>query len=678
MIFEIITKDFYYIKFVLRLYMLNRIEKLVEYSNDIKVLYVESHPISREYTSDFLSKIFNNLIVAEDAEDGFEKFQKNDINLIITDTMMPKLSGIKMIEKIKNLNKNCYTIILSQDNKSNILLKSIKLNIDAYILKPINFDDMLDSIEKIIEKIKLENELKSHQFYLEQYLNLIDKSSIISKTDTNGIITYVSDSFCEISGYKNEELLGYKHNITRHHENPDELYQNLWHTIKTKEQIWEGVIKNKSKDGTSYYVKTIITPIKNVKGEIVEYITVRNNLNAVIDDKKYLFNKIEENKLSILILLQIDEFDILEKFYNIVTIDQVEKNFAYNLMSYLPKEYAFENVCSLGNGRFALLTTFSDFEKTKLNIEKYLNNFVTNVKNSSLKFDDMEFDLNITVSYSTGKHMIYEDCQTGLENALREKINLNFSNDSSIVSSREAEENLKMIRTVKIALDNYKIVSYFQPIINNKTKKIEKYESLVRLIDEDGSVLSPFHFLNISKKGNYYSKITQRVLENSFKILHSIKTKLSINISASDIEKEEIRTQIFELLKQYPEDCHRIIFELLEDEKIKDFQKIKNFIFDVKSMGVRIAIDDFGAGYSNFERIYGFEPDIIKIDGSLIKHIATDLFSRNIVEAIVVFAKKQNIETIAEFVENESIYNILNEIGVDYSQGYYFGKPESF
>ena len=93
-------------------------------------------------------------------------------------------------------------------------------------------------------------------------------------------------------------------------------------------------------------------------------------------------------------------------------------------------------------------------------------------------------------------------------------------------------------------------------------------------------------------------------------------------------------------------------------------------------MGVQIAIDDFGAGYSNFERLLEFEPDILKIDGSLIKNIITDHYSKNVVETIVNFAKKQNIKTIAEYVENEEIFNFLNELGVDYSQGYFFGKPE--
>jgi len=656
--------------------MADRLKKLKSSSTNIRVMYVEPDCEEQKSTSNFLSKIFDNLVIAIDGEDGLKKFQENKIDMVITDIDLPKLNGIEMLKKIKDIEHNCYTIVLSQHYEADILLKTIQLNVDGYILKPLNFEQLLDAIEKAIEKFKLEHEAKNQKYYLEQYLSLLDKSGVISKTDTQGTITYVNDSFCKISGYKRDELLGQKHSITKHHENTNDIYEKMWYTIKTKEQPWEGVVKNKSKSGSSYYVRTIITPIKDIEGTVVEYVAVRDSLNAVVDDKKYLFEQIEENELSILVLLQMDEFEMFEKFYNAATVDQVEKNFAFNLLSYLPKEYSFENVYSLGNGSFALLTQFNNFNTTKLNIDEYLNTFVDNVKNSNLEFDDMEFDINITVSYSIGKFMLYEDAKEGLDNALRAKSKVSFSNDSSIIASKEAKENLEMIKTVKIALDNFNIVSYFQPIINNKTKEVEKYESLVRLIDEGGNILSPFHFLNVSKKGNYYSKITQRVLENSFKILHTINTKLSINISAKDIEKEQTRVQIFALLEQYKEDAHRIIFELLEDENVENFNIIKEFIHTVKAKGVQIAIDDFGAGYSNFERILEFEPDIVKIDGSLVKNIEHDTFSRNIVETIVLFAKKQNIETIAEYVENESIFNILNELGVDYSQGYYFGKPE--
>ena len=661
--------------------MKERINKILEYSKNMNLLYVEDKAENRQSTSNILSIIFANIIIAVDGQDGLNKFKENNIDLIITDINMPNLNGIEMIKEIKKIDRNCDFIFLSANDDRKILLECIPLQANGFLVKPIDFEELISLIEEIIEKIQLLHESKNNEYYNEQYLALIDKNNIISKTNTNGEITYVNDNFCKISGYKREELLHKTHRVIRHFENPDELYEDIWNTIKVKEKVWEGVLKNKSKSGSTYYIKTIITPIRNIKGEIVEYITIRSNLNSSVDDKKYLFEQIEENNFSILVLLQIDEFEIFEKFYTNIIMGQIENTFAFNLLSYLPSDYAFdykfENVYTLGNGRFGLLMKFDNLNNLDFNLQEYLNQFIDNVKNSNLKVDDLEFDLSITLSYGIGKYMLYEDCVTGLENAIKEKNAISFSNDSSIVASKEAKYNLEMIKTVKIALDNYKIVSYFQPIINNKTKEIEKYESLVRLIDENENVISPFHFLEISKKGNYYNKITHRVLENSFKILESIKAELSVNISFSDLEKEQTRLEIFSLLKNHKANAHRVIFELLEDENVKDFDVIKRFIKEIKNKGVQIAIDDFGAGYSNFERILEFEPDIIKIDGSLIKNIQTDVFSRDLVETIVAFAKKQNIKTVGEFVENEAIFNILNEIGVDYSQGYYFGKPIS-
>ena len=151
---------------------------------------------------------------------------------------------------------------------------------------------------------------------------------------------------------------------------------------------------------------------------------------------------------------------------------------------------------------------------------------------------------------------------------------------------------------------------------------------------------------------------------------------MSINLSALDIEMPSMRKYIFKLLKKHKENASRVVFELLEDESVKDFRTIQSFINDVKKYGAKIAIDDFGAEYSNFERLLDYQPDILKIDGCLIKNIQTDKYSKSIVETIINFAKKQNIKIVAEYVENEDIFNILKKLGADYSQGYYFGKPE--
>jgi PAS domain S-box-containing protein len=625
----------------------------------------------------YFDKIFHKVICVKDGKIALEEFN-NNVSIVITDIEIPNFNGFELIEKIKKINKNTITIIYTDNEEKESFLKSINLGVSGYLLAPFNEKDFLQILSKSVKRCKIEkqNEKKNNQNILNQYKELVDKSTIISKTDKYGIITFANENFCNSSEYSREELIGKSHNVIRHPENQKELFKDLWNTIRNKKTEWKGVIKNLSKSGKTYYIKTTIKPILDVNGEIVEYVSVRNNVTTILSDKKQLIDKIESNKLFLLILIQIEDFDILDKFYNTSTVDKIEKMFAFNMLTYLPNDYVIDQIYNIGNGRFALLADFYDFLNSHINLTEYIEHFVKNVKDSILVMDDIEYDLNIILSYSFGKEHLYEDAKCGLDEAINKKELIKYSNDFSIKEHVEARKNMEIIKMVKIALDNYKIVSYFQPIINNKTKEIEKYESLVRLVDEEGNVLSPYSFLDISKKGNYYNKITHRVLENSFKILDHISTKISINLSSLDIEKEDTRTKLYELLEIYKSDASRIIFELVEDEDIKDFYAIKSFIHKVKKMGVSIAIDDFGSGYSNFERLMKFTPDILKIDGSLIKNIAKDSFSRNLVETIVSFAKKQNIITVAEYVENEEIFNILNEIGVDYSQGYYFGIPQ--
>ena len=153
-----------------------------------------------------------------------------------------------------------------------------------------------------------------------------------------------------------------------------------------------------------------------------------------------------------------------------------------------------------------------------------------------------------------------------------------------------------------MAIDDKKVISYFQPIIDNSTKKVSKYESLVRLINELGRVVSPNEFIDVAKKGRYYSQVTKIVLDNSFKVLKETDKEISINLSVLDIESKDVQNKIFLLLEDFKQDAHRIIFEIIESEDIKNFDTIISFIKKVKLYGVQIAIDDFGTGYSNFAR----------------------------------------------------------------------------
>lgn len=658
-----------------------KLEETTSFCKTLNLLYVVKDKNNKNNNLEYFENFFKEVVFIDNGLEALKEFGKNKFSIVMTDIDIPELNGFELIERIKNINKDIVTIIYSSNDDKNSFLKTIQLKIDGYLIPPFSENSFLEILYKSIancrEKKEKINKQKENFRIQKQFTDLVDKSSIISKTDKNGIITYVNENFCKTSEYSKEELIGKTHNLVRHPDNPKEVYKDLWNTIKNKKIEWSGVIKNLSKSGKTYYIKTTIKPILDANGQILEYVSVRSNVNTIMSDKKHLIDKIESNNLFLLILIQIEDFEILDRFYNILTVDKIEKMFAFNMLSYLPNSYVFENIYNIGNGRYALLADFFDFASSETNIIEYLETFVKNIRKSILIVDEIEYDLNIIVSYSFGKEHLYEDAKCGLDEAINKKMLIKYANDSSIHDHIEAKKNMEVIKMVKIALDNYKIVSYFQPIINNKTRIIEKYESLVRLVDEEGNVLSPYAFLDISKKGSYYNKITHRVLENSFKILEHITTKISINLSSLDIEKEETREKLYFLLEEYKDDASRIVFELLEDEVVRDFEVIKTFIKRVKKLGVMIAIDDFGAGYSNFERLLDFEPDILKIDGSIVKNIANDAYSRNIVETIVTFAKKQNIITIAEFVENEEIFNILYDLGVDYSQGYYFGEPKN-
>ncbi|HHD83609.1 MAG TPA: EAL domain-containing protein, partial [Campylobacteraceae bacterium] len=173
-----------------------------------------------------------------------------------------------------------------------------------------------------------------------------------------------------------------------------------------------------------------------------------------------------------------------------------------------------------------------------------------------------------------------------------------------------------------------------------------------------------------------YPYITKLLIEKVMRKVRENGCEISINLSSLDIEDPVMRAFLLEAMQKNADITNKIIFELLEDKETNSYDVVKEFITIAKSYGIRIAIDDFGSGFSNFIRIIEFEPDIIKMDGSLIKDIATSKACRQTVETIKVFADKIGAKTVAEYVADREIFDIINAIGIDYSQGYYIGRAE--
>lgn len=215
--------------------------------------------------------------------------------------------------------------------------------------------------------------------------------------------------------------------------------------------------------------------------------------------------------------------------------------------------------------------------------------------------------------------------------------------------SQKYKENLFWTVKIKDTIDgkgNCFLIPFYQPIKDIKADKIQKYECLVRLIDGDKEY-SPFYFLNAAKRIGVLNKITEIVLEKSFSYFQDKDVEFSVNITRQDFQSDEFYSTLDALSEKFNVKPERVTLELLEEDRIFDFQKE---ITMLHNKGYRIAIDDFGTGYSNF----GFHKDIpidfLKIDGSLIKNIHQDNRSLSSLKAILEYTKSIGAKTVAEFV----------------------------
>jgi EAL domain-containing protein (putative c-di-GMP-specific phosphodiesterase class I) len=214
----------------------------------------------------------------------------------------------------------------------------------------------------------------------------------------------------------------------------------------------------------------------------------------------------------------------------------------------------------------------------------------------------------------------------------------------------------------------------------NKKGDIVKYEALMRIkqFDENGGykIISPFHFLDIAHRTKLYNALSYVLITQAIELMENQSVSLSLNINLSDLQN----TKMLEMLREKIASFHQksgkyIILEILEDDHIKDYETFKAKLLQFRNLEAKIAIDDFGSGYSNFQRIMDINPDIVKIDGSIIKDIKESQKSQVLTEAINTFSHSLGIQTVAEFVADEETFMHIKHLGIDYAQGYYIAQP---
>ncbi|MFN4215997.1 MAG: EAL domain-containing protein [Brevinematales bacterium] len=391
-------------------------------------------------------------------------------------------------------------------------------------------------------------------------------------------------------------------------------------------------------------------------------------------NRNYLIDFLQQTPVSWLMILNISNFKEFNDLFGYRIGDRILSEIASRL-KLLGEKYRSLLICHLHSDEFAI----AGQEKwNKSFLQNFCEEVFVFVAEKPLSLPSLPpIRLTLHAGISDHRENLLGTADMAFRYAVSQGKFYAFYDESMYVI-KSYENNIQAALLLQDAIENNRIVPFFQPIVNLETGKIEKYECLVRIVDRNGKTYEPKFFLFVAQRNQLYSSITRTMIKKCFEIFSKIDEDFSINLSYQDLVDPDTLAVIFSELASHPEVSVRCIFEIVEEMAIQDFHIVEEFIHQVKRYGARVALDDFGSGYSNFEYLVKLPFDYIKIDGTLIERLPDDPRYQAVVENIVNFSKKIGSKTVAEFVSSEEIHHQIKKTHINYGQGYYYGKPEHF
>ncbi|MBV5279587.1 MAG: EAL domain-containing protein, partial [Campylobacteraceae bacterium] len=569
--------------------------------------------------------------------EGFVTYKFKKIN---SDAIAPKISYFKLLKHwnwVVSTGKDLDSLALIVEESEQKIQEKVSENIRyASLLFIIVF------VLLLIFSVFISKKIKHDMDFMMNFLKLasFDKTEI----DTQ---KFKIEEFKQLSIYANEMIK----EIKSQHQDLSNINENLEFKVyeKTKElQSLNLSLETKNKELEKNYFTDTLTKLPN--------------RNMFTKDLSFI-------SFPQVFLLDIDGFKNINDFYGTVVGDIVLVEFA-EFISNIAEQYDVK-VYRLSSDEFIMLCD-RVFEPSffKMILKDMSSKLGTKYFNTHEK--DLQLQINMTCGVAFGKNNLLEKADIALNFAKKKKLAYAIFNEDDPAMNTH-KNNIYWRQKLQNAIQNDAIVPYYQEIININDRESKKYECLMRLVEEN-KVISPYLFLEVAKETKLYHQLTRIMIQKSFEKFADSKASFSLNISLLDIENTTTREFLKDKINHY-QIGNRLILELLESEEIITSVKFLPFVEEMRSLGVRFALDDFGSGYSNFSFVLQMHPYFLKIDGSLIKNIMTDKNSYNVVQAIVAFAKEIDVQVIAEFVENEEIVQALQTCGIHWMQGYHFSIP---
>lgn len=688
-----------------------------------KILVVDDEARMRESVRDLLQAYGYSSVIAPNGKIALEILRRQTIELILLDLNMPEISGLDFLEMLKADFPDIDVVIVSGEATFANATEALRQGVHDFLRKPYSPVELIGIIQKVLKKRNLERDFKQVHQQLEaseyRYRFIVDNSpDIIYMLDENGCFCFVNDRISQLLDYPKDELLGQHYSAVVHEEDiekakyafaerrtGDRASRNVEFRLRCRDnaqgsRYFEsrsvavelnsmGIYSNSDNGDDKRYVGTYgvardISERKRAE-EIINF-QLYHDLLTQLPNRALLRDRLglaisqarrSGNQLA-LMYLDMDRFKVINDSLGHVAGDQLLQTVANRLRNSLRDS---DTLARVGGDEFNLLVPeVTDKADVTSLVEKVLKNLKT-----PIFIDGVE----VFVSFSIGIALYPDDGET-MDTLIkhadiamyhvkrRGKDGYEFFSGNM---KTMVDQHLSLDSGLRRAIDEEQLHVYFQPQIDLQSGEISGMEALLRWKHPEAGYISPTEFIPVAEENGLINEIGLWVLDAGcaeLKKWHQAghqQLNLAVNVSSKQLVQTDFEQQVFDTLKKHEIPGSALELEITENVLIQDMDQVIHKLRQLHNAGIRIAVDDFGIGYSSLGYLQSLPLSTLKIDRSFVSGIRATDNRNSIVTAIIAMAKELGLGIIAEGVETESQHQQLKKLGCPQAQGFLFGRP---